>query len=120
MQKTVGEIRGMKLERYSRCFDCGVPQSICHKWEEDTAKGAGRYKKRRGGECQYKGVVFRSVMAMIQLGDEDIVNWGIEECERRGIISKDGVEGLKKWLSARVKIGLTESNEMCRVFQRWA
>lgn len=47
----------IRFERYSGCFHCGLPQSICNIWTEDVRGGAGRFKRGVGGEHQFKGVL---------------------------------------------------------------
>ena len=47
--------RLIRLERYSGCFGCYLPQSICSKWED---KIGGGYQLVRGqSECQFPGVL---------------------------------------------------------------
>lgn len=44
----------IRLEAYSGCYWCGVPQEICIRWEDN---GRGRYQRAREGDCQDKGVL---------------------------------------------------------------
>ncbi|KAI0993788.1 hypothetical protein K3495_g14396 [Podosphaera aphanis] len=119
MHSIMQKMRGIKFESYSGCFNSGVPQSICHRWIEDVTKGAGKYKMQRGTECQFKGVVFRSSMAMIQLGDQEIIEWSKKESGKVNL-GRNNVEGIQNWLGSKTKIGLVETNQMCKLFQRWA
>ncbi|KAI0993958.1 hypothetical protein K3495_g14226 [Podosphaera aphanis] len=119
MHSIMQKMRGLKFESYSGCFNCGVPQSICHRWIEDVTKGAGKYKIQRGIECQFKGVVFRSSMAMIQLGNQEIIEWSKKESGKVNL-GRNNVEDIQKWLGSKTKIGLVETNQMCKLFQRWA
>lgn len=60
-----------------------------------------------------------AVMAILQLGDEEVVEWGKAECLAKGIGSESREVGLQKWLGGRVKIGMVKANEIVRVFCRW-
>jgi RecQ family ATP-dependent DNA helicase len=72
--------RGIKFENYSGCFECGIPQGICNKWEQ--RESGGRFQKREGGECQYKDIMI-PVVATIGT-------------ERKGGIRKRWEERVKK------------------------
>ena len=121
LDEIIGKVgNGLRFEKFSGCFHCGLPQAICNSWIEDTANALGRFKKQRGGTCQYPGILKTSVLAMIWLGDEALIKWGSRECELRGISFDDRAAGLQKWLGARAKIGMVETNEMVKVFCKWA
>jgi len=54
--------REIKYDTYSGCFNCGMWQGICDRWERNEKNG--RWKKRMGGRCQYQGVLVRAVGAI--------------------------------------------------------
>jgi superfamily II DNA helicase RecQ len=47
---------------YSCCFPCGLPQAVCQSFEMDITTGG--YRKQRGVECQFAGVLVATVMAI--------------------------------------------------------
>jgi len=51
----------IQWERFSGCFQCGVPQAICEGFENAVDGG---WKKRYGGVCQYQGVLFASMASI--------------------------------------------------------
>jgi hypothetical protein len=57
------EIQGKKrFAKFSCCFDYGVPQAICQKWRQKDEQGW--FKKIKGVECQYKGVLISAVVVI--------------------------------------------------------
>ena len=54
--------RGIKFDKYSGCYWCGVPQDICSRWENN---GQGKYRLMGEGSCQYKGVLISAILGII-------------------------------------------------------
>jgi hypothetical protein len=48
--------REIKFARYSGCFECGMPQQVCQKWER-VARG---FARRPGGECQFGSLLMEA------------------------------------------------------------
>ena len=65
-----GELfRKKRMERFSGCFYCGVPQALCGRWREEGVNGR-RFKQIRGADCQYKGVLVRILVGSIEYNQE--------------------------------------------------
>ena len=111
---------GLWFKKFLECFHYGLPQAICNSQIEDTANALGRFKKQREETCQYPSILKISILAMIWLEDEALIKWGLRECELRGISFDDRAAGLQKWLEARAKIRMVETNEMVKVFCKQA
>ncbi|KJZ71409.1 hypothetical protein HIM_09197 [Hirsutella minnesotensis 3608] len=47
-----------RLADLSGCFWCGIPQSICERWEASD-EDRGRFRIVGGGKCQYAGVLVK-------------------------------------------------------------
>jgi hypothetical protein len=111
--------RVVRWEAYSCCFDCGLPQEICRRYE---AKGpAGGFRRVQGQTCQYGGVLMQMVVSMWGAGGDSrstqLYKWmrvqgaNVDEGDRDGQI---------RWMGRKVRWGGMESNEMCRVaLQLW-
>ncbi|KAK4205831.1 hypothetical protein QBC37DRAFT_301994, partial [Rhypophila decipiens] len=77
---------GRRMERFSSCFSCGVPQALCNQWKEEQGDG-GRFQQGLGGCCQYQGLlIIILVGSMAKYGEEAM--GVIEE-----LMAKDGVDG---------------------------
>jgi hypothetical protein len=47
-----------KMEKYSGCFYCGIPPSLCGRWRTKDEDG-GRFAQVSGGCCQYGDTMIR-------------------------------------------------------------
>lgn len=114
--KSIGEV---SFERFAGCSFCLIPQKICHLWEELDSRGPARYRRRRGGECQYEGLL-KDVMAgiMVFKFEEDGIEWVENEQNKVGF--SNGEEGswerLRDWMGRKVVVNGVEMSEMCRMF----
>lgn len=108
--------KAIRWEPYSCCFDCGLPQAVCNRYE---AQGDGGYK-RREGRCQYPGVLIRSVVSMWGANGQEAAEFFQQQLRQRGVEweETDGEEALIKWMGRKVRWAGIESNEMCRVMVR--
>ncbi|KAH6982534.1 P-loop containing nucleoside triphosphate hydrolase protein [Ilyonectria destructans] len=51
------ELFGRKrMQNFSGCFDCGIPQQICNQWEAHDEDGR-RFTRVKGAICQYSGLL---------------------------------------------------------------
>ncbi|KAK1837728.1 hypothetical protein CCHR01_19648 [Colletotrichum chrysophilum] len=41
-----------RFERFSGCFNCGLPQDVCARWEAEAEDG-GRFRRLKGAICQF-------------------------------------------------------------------
>ena len=115
VKKMVGEIkRRIRWERYSGCFECGLPQSRCSRFE--GVGETGGYRMVRGKQCQYGGVLVQAVVSM----------WGVEGARAEGFFrQRMGLKGrgwedvgdigrVVGWMGGKAYWGGIESNEMCK------
>lgn len=96
-------------EKYSGCFECGLPQTICNRWEESG--DGGSWARGREG-CQFSGVLIRSVASIWVGAGEELEEW---VAEQGGDINNKFI----KWMGQKVKWGELETNRMCLVFNRF-
>ena len=111
--------RVVRWEAYSCCFNCGVPQAMCERYETRGAEGGFRRVEGRG--CQYQGVLMRTMVSMWGArgkgGSERLDEW--MRMQGAGVEEED-TDGMIRWMGRKVRWGGIESNEMCRVVvQLW-
>lgn len=100
--------RKIKFARFSGCFWCGLPQSICSRWEQ-RAEG-GRWQIS-GEECQYAGVLLEGLIGIVlgfqsQVGDKYVDRMRSQGCE---IGQQDW---WTQYLGKKVEVGEVESNKL--------
>jgi superfamily II DNA helicase RecQ len=115
LQEVEAFIEGVKYERFSSCYYCGVPQAICERWVQKEEQGW--WDKVVDGSCQYKGVLIRVVATLLAEGEDWVTNEMYEwirglgvEVEERGAVHK--------WLGERVEWGGIEATRMVQVFHK--
>ncbi|KAF2726598.1 hypothetical protein EJ04DRAFT_598889, partial [Polyplosphaeria fusca] len=105
--------------KYSCCFDCGLPQSICSSFQLDIVRGG--YRKQAGLQCQYKGVLIKVVVAIWYRYTEQVEEIVREILFDEGRIGRGG-RGLDDetvfatavvWLGEKKRWGGIEGNKMC-------
>ena len=109
-----------RLERFSGCFQCGLPQVVCHSWRGREEDG-GRFESS-GRECG-RDMILARLWASMWLRDEERCKRWMRREGFRGIGEDEGEEGEEQswvWMGERVKWGDVETNNMCKVvFQVW-
>lgn len=112
--------RRQGMDEYSGCGKCGIPQGWCNRFE-GIEGDEGRFRLRRGGYCQYGGVLVRTLAAM-WVADAERVVAVIEE-----VMAEDGIEierntGFEeatiRYIKKRQKRAGIETNGLWRIFQR--
>ena len=98
-----------RLERYSGCFGCGVPQLVCNRWRT-ADEDEGTFVEDRGKECQFAGVVIRVVGAVIAIEEGKGLAREIDELR--------GIADPYVWMGKKRDWGGIESNWLCWVFFR--
>ena len=63
----VQALERIQFQEYASCYDCGVTQQVCTKWEE-IQEGNRKFKRIQGGVYQYAGIVRPVVAAIIVAG----------------------------------------------------
>jgi superfamily II DNA helicase RecQ len=101
-----------RLERFSGCFQCGLPQAICERWVAADEDG-GMFTQLGGGNCQYQGLI-----AKVYAG---VYTYCTEEAEEvmRAMMGRDELDGKLglewyTWLGGRIRWGGLETNRLCR------
>jgi hypothetical protein len=112
----------IQWERFSCCFECGVPQAICERYE---SQADGGWKRKTGGRCQYKGVLIASMASIWARWSDSFTEWAQERMVEEGVRwqeeEKEEGETFKrvvKWFGKKTRWGGIESNKMCWAF--WA
>ncbi|KAK4233032.1 hypothetical protein C8A03DRAFT_19808 [Achaetomium macrosporum] len=120
IRRMVGRVKqGVRWEAYSCCFDCGVPQEICRRYESRGA--AGGFRRVEGRACQYPGVLMRTVVSLWGAagvaGAKRLYGWMRAQ---GATVDEDDIDGWIRWMGRKVRWGGLESNEMCRMaVQLW-
>jgi superfamily II DNA helicase RecQ len=113
-----GEVFGKRrLERFSGCFGCGLPQGICRGWR--AARSDGQEFVRSGSECQNGEMVVRVVVGVWLARMEEVTRVIFGMMEDSGVQVGSGLEEEGyRWFGQRVVVGELETNQLCRVFVR--
>ena len=120
MSNVLRVTEAIQFERFSGCSFCKVPQKVCHLWEEVNVRGPMRYKRVKGGKCQYEGVLLPVAAAVqaFRFGEKEM-DWIDEELRktgfREGLEDLDDLEVGKKWLGRKIVLGGVEMSELCRL-----
>ena len=104
--------KDIKFEKFSGCFWCGVPQEICNRWEENEN---GRYRRAKGKDCQYSGVLVAGVIGIALSYNEVGAKW-------QARLKELGVDGSKEertvlhYLGKKRTLETVESNNLAGEF----
>lgn len=60
-----------RFEDFSACFDCGLLQWICSRWEAKDDNG-GRFARVCGRECRYRGMLARVYIGVYIMHTEEV------------------------------------------------
>ncbi|KAL8300987.1 hypothetical protein RB593_003818 [Gaeumannomyces tritici] len=119
IERLQGDIR---WEAYSGCFDCGMPQAVCRRFEEVGSTGG--FRRKEDGWCQHAGVLVRAVAVMWLAMAEEADEWFRGQMEGWGIKWEGDVEQVTRWMGRKIRWGGLESNEMCRaavkLYEMWS
>jgi len=111
--------------RFSGCFECGLPQEICSRFEANI--GQGGWRIRVDGRCQYAGVLVGAVFSVWTRFQQAFGDFIEEEMEQSGWVERTekekeigpGIEDIIKWFGKKVRWGGIESNQMCLGFYKF-
>ena len=99
--------QGKRMADYSGCFDCGMPQGICQRWER--VKGdKGRFQRTGKERCQYKELLMRVWAAGLGLRHDGTVVV-LREMGYEGEIGEE----MFAWMGRKMQWGGYETNNMC-------
>jgi superfamily II DNA helicase RecQ len=108
--------KGIGYQKYCVCYDCGVPQAICDRFESNSQGG---WKWRRTGECQYKGVMIGGIIGMMRANinrcSDAIGAW----MQSDGVNERDP-QAVYKWMGQKIRWGGMEAAMINRVFYELA
>jgi superfamily II DNA helicase RecQ len=102
---------------FSCCYECGLPQAICTSFAMDIQEGG--YRKQKGVECEYRGVLSKVFIVGIMAGGEPV--WKMirdamqADREAAGWEKGDGARVLEKvvqWGCKKRRWGGIEGNNM--------
>ncbi|KAH6957504.1 hypothetical protein DER45DRAFT_487842 [Fusarium avenaceum] len=116
VEKELFERRRMEL--FSGCFDCGMPQEICDRWVANDKDG-GRFSRVSESRCQHAGLLLR-LYAGVYGWNKDRADVVVCEMMRADNFSVDeeGVDQMYRWLGGRVIWGGLETSRFCQVVYR--
>lgn len=108
--------------RYSGCFKCHAPQSICESWVATGGSKSGRFVKRQGGmKCQFKDVVRDVGAAIWGVGSTGRVKAWLSDQIEQGLINVEadkenrGREAEVEWFGRRFVEGGIEVSGLCKM-----
>jgi superfamily II DNA/RNA helicase len=116
--EALGEI---EFEAYTGCFDCWAPQGICQAWETVENGRCSRYRRARGGQCQFPGVLRDTVAAVVGVGRAELIEDFVQTTAAKERVKLDGsqesaVGQWMPWLRRKAKIGEVETSGLGRIF----
>jgi hypothetical protein len=121
VRRVWGELSRIRFEAYTGCFDCWAPQGICQAWEAVENGGRSRYRRARGGRCQFPGVLRDTVAAVVGVGRAELMEEFVEAMAAKERVELDdsygaGVGRWMPWLRRKVRIGEIETSGLGRMF----
>jgi hypothetical protein len=124
----VQALQRIQFQEYASCYDCGVTQQVCTRWEE-IREGNQKFERIEGGVCQYEGIVRPVVAAIMVAGPLEVVDqevWSYMRAEgiwgaNKKLEASEEAEvkrGLLVWFGQRVIWGLVEASVLLQAFYR--
>lgn len=111
----------IRYDRFVACFDCGIAQEICDRWE--SSGNAGGWKKQPGQRCQYRSHFHMTVVvALLEFGSTEMVDmfraW-VDQAFGEKVVRLDGngEAALKAW-SRKIRWGGVEMSPLLRLFSQ--
>lgn len=99
------------FEDFSACFNCGLPQLVCSRWEAKDDDG-GRFRRVRGRECRYRRMLAR-VYAGVYIMYIDEAKAKLDEMMMEDGFKWEDDEVLYKWLGGYIKWAGIKTNQLC-------
>ena len=121
MRQVWEALGGINFEAYTGCFDCWAPQGICQAWETVENSRCSRYRRARGGQCQFPGVLRDTVAAVVGVGRAELIEDFVQTTAAKERVKLDGsqesaVGQWMPWLRRKAKIGEVETSGLGRIF----
>lgn len=117
MEQVLPHIQKIQFEPYAQCTHCGVPQAVCYRWEDISHSGPQRYRRRATGACQFAGIVYEAVAAVLAFCGDDPMQWIEEQVAQAGSRVENGEGGWEEiglWLGRRIQLEGIELSGLCR------
>lgn len=108
--------QGVRFQAYAVCYECGVPQAICDRFE---ANGNGGWKWRRHAICQYPGVIVGAINSMMTANINRCADAVWEWMRLDGVDDEDGAQ-IFRWMGQRIRWGGMEAALIDKVFYQLA
>ena len=104
--------KGIRYKKYSVCYEYGVPQSICDRFE---ANGDGGWKFRSQKKCQYPGVIIGAISSLMtaninRCGD------AVWEWMRLDQVDERHPQQVLQWMGRKIRWGGMEAAMINKVF----
>lgn len=118
-QKAWQSLGEVVFQPYSRCNFCWAPQAICHLWEDVSHSGPQRFRRRKGGACQFPGVLRDTVAVIIGIYADTIGDWIDEQAQKGGFGGQEEEsewERWKGWFGQKLHLHGIEASGLCAVF----
>lgn len=106
-----------RFEEFAGCYWCGLPQSICERWEEIVDEDGLRFRLVGGRSCQYTGLVASIYGGAYCFYKEDTIREMDRIMAEGGLVTEDEARWFR-WLGEKVKWGGMETNRLCEGFFR--
>jgi hypothetical protein len=90
----------IKFEAYTGCFDCWAPQGICQAWETVENGRGSRYRRARGGQCQFPSVLQDIVAAVVGVGRAELIEDFVQTTAAKKRVKLDDSQesGVGQWM----------------------
>jgi len=111
----------IRYNRFVACFDCGIAQEICDRWE--SSGNSGGWVKQPGNRCQYRSHFHMTVVvALLEFGSAKMVEmfreWICQAFGERLVqLDGNGEAALTAW-SRKIKWGGVEMSPLLRLFSQ--
>ena len=112
-------LKRVRWEKYSCCFTCGIPQSICASYRQRADAG---WDKIAEAQCQYEGVLAASTISIWVAAESLFSDWVQEQMRQEGVGQAEEelqFDSALAWMARLVRWGGIQSNKMCWVFVRF-
>ena len=104
----------IQYEKYSCCFQCGLPQEICWRYEQASQ---GFWQLDSNKKCQLAEVAMPTMFGLAIARGDSVGKSMIQRMNEEGV-NEDVDEEVNKWLGGKIRWGGLESNRMTRDFYR--
>jgi len=105
----------MRFPEYAACFSCGLPPSMCDRWEMDPA---GRKRRIPGRDCLHRSTMYGLLAGFACVGLRDLRDRWTARLQQNGVDAEDSA-ALYAYLAAKRGEHRNETNNLMWEFY-WA